>query len=48
MIDTLIRDDGNGRENVTKKWISAASNFISVNATLLICQMLAIFLEVEF
>ena len=31
-----------------KKWIWAVSNFIAIIPTLLFCQMLAIFSEVDF
>ena len=39
---TLTNDNGEGSENVTKKWIRAVSNFVALIPTVLICQMLVI------
>ena len=44
----LSNNEGDGSENVTKKWIRAVSNFVALIPTPLICQMLAIFSGVEF
>ena len=43
----LRNDDGNGVKNVTQKWIRAVSNFIAFIPAPLICQMLAIFQELN-
>ena len=39
----FTQDDGDGYENVTKKWICAASNFIALIPSRLIRQMMANF-----
>ena len=43
----LSNDDGNGGKNVTQKWIRTVSNFIAFIPAPLICQMLAIFQELN-
>ena len=43
LLGNLRNDDGDGYENVTKKWICAASNFITLIPSRLIRQMMANF-----
>ena len=43
----LSNDDGNGGKNVTQKWIRTVSNFIAFIPAPLICQILAIFQELN-